>query len=248
MSNELDSFLGDLKEDNNNPFNETETTTEKEVEKEAEEEPKEEKPLPFNKDPKVQRYIERQVAKALEGRGSVEKEFVHETKGDEDDYYARLIGNDTPEKLAMIKEAKARDEKLLTQAEERAYNRLTQSQQEEVQAERQAEEELETALDEIEEKFDIDITSNEPVAKKTRVDFLKFVERIAPKNGDGEITEYPDMMEAYETFKDMKSKPSSASKAKDISSRSMGRSGDSATTEKKTMSWRDVDRMFDKLG
>lgn len=249
--NELDEFLGNLKDNNEDPFKEAETSEDKTKEEDVEkEEEKEEKPLPFNKDPKIQRFIEKQIEKRLASQGKVEKEFVHDTKpsSDDDDYYARLIGNDTPEKLAMIKEAKARDEKLLAQAEERAFSRLSKAQQEEVQAERKAEEELENALDDIEERFEIDITSNEPVAKKTRVDFLKFVERIAPKDKYGEINEYPDMLEAFETFKEMKAKPSSASKAKDLSSRSMSRGGDTSTTSPKGYSWKDVDKLFDKLG
>jgi hypothetical protein len=243
---ELDEFLGDLKEDNNDPFNEEKAETEGKTE--VEEKEKEEKPLPLHKDPKVQRYIEKQIEKRMTGMGKVEKEFVKETKSEEDDYYVRLIGNDTPEKVAMVKEAKAREERQLQLAEERAFNRLTKQQQEAVQAEKQADEELENALDEIEEKFDIDITSNEPVAKKMRVDFLKFVERIAPKNKDGEISEYPDMLEAYDTFKEMKKAPSSASKAKDISSRSMGRSSEASTKAAQGHTWKDIDKIFDKLG
>jgi hypothetical protein len=247
MKNEADDFLSGLDESNKefeenpNPFGEEETLETKE----AEEAPEEEKPLPFHKDPKVQRYVEKQIAKALDGR-PVEKEFVKEAGESADDYYERLIGNDTPEKLAMIREAKARDEKLLAQAEERAFSRLTQEQQKEVEADRQAEEELDNSIEEIEETFNVDLTSNNPVARKTRVDFMKFVERIAPKNRNGEITEYPDMNAAFETFQSTK-QTAQPSRAKDLAARGVARSAEVSDKPQERLSFDNADNIFSRL-
>lgn len=221
-------------------------TEETPVTEEPAEEVIEEKPVPFHKDPKVQRFIDRQVAKALESRGSAEREFVRESKTDEDDYYERLIGNDTPEKIAMIREAKARDERLLAQAEERAWNRLTEAQQKELQADAEAEEELDNSLEEIEESFGVDITSNSPVARKTRVDFLKFVEKIAPKDRNGNLIDYPDMVSAFETFQERKQAPTST-RAKDLASRSIGRSAEVSNKPQERVTFDNMDSVFERM-
>lgn len=248
--NAVDEFLGDVDESSDfgsesDPMETVEEAPAEDTETEIEE-VAEEKPMPFHKDPKIQRFIDRQVAKALESRGTPEKEFIRETKAEEDDYYERLIGNDTPEKIAMIREAKARDERLLAQAEERAWNRLTEAQQKEIEADAQAEEELDNSLDEIEETFGVDITSNSPVARKTRVDFLKFVEKIAPKDRDGNLIGYPDMLSAFETFQERKTAPAST-RAKDLASRSIGRSAEVSNKPQERVTFDNMDSVLERL-
>jgi len=197
--------------------------------------------VPFHKDPKVQRYVERQIAKAME---SIPKPVV-DTPKDEDDYYARLIGNDTPEKVAMIREAKERDEKLINQAEERAFSRLTESQKQEAEADKKALEQLDSSLEDIEEQYSVDITSNTPVARKLRVDFLKFAERLAPKDRDGNIVDYPDMNTTFEMFQEKK--PTKQDKAKDLASRSMNRSAEVSDKPKEKVTFDNVDNLFERM-
>lgn len=205
-------------EDNlKDPFNQEETPEEVVVED------KEEKPLPFNKDPKIQRFIEKEISKRLQ---DIKVEQPVAKVDEEDDFYARLIGNDTPEKVAMIKEYKAREQRLLEQAEERAFNRLSQKEQEALRAEQEAEQELENAFESIEETYQVDITSNSPLAKKTRQEFVTFVEKIAPKDKNGDIVDYPDMQSAWETFSEIKKATSTPSRAKELASRSMARSSE----------------------
>lgn len=208
------------------------------------EEVKEEKPLPFHKDPKVQRYIQKEVEKLAKNIKIPEPER-QETR-DNDDFYDRLIGNDTPEKVAMIKEAKVRDERRLQEAEERAFNRLSAREQEEVQADMEAEEELSNAFDNIEETFDVDISSNNPQARKTRQEFISFVERIAPKQ-NGEIIDYPDMLSAFETFSEMKKSTSQPNRAKELASRGLSRSAETSVKQEKRIDWNAVDEMMDTL-
>lgn len=247
-TNEVDEFLKDLNgEDSNNDFKENQDpfNLDPQVEEEKEEEVKEEeKPLPFHKDPKVLRFIEKEIAKRTPKE---EEKFKNDVKEEEDDYYVRLIGNDTPEKLAMIREARQRDERLLQQAEERAFNRLSQKEQEKLQADRQAEEQLDNALDDIEETFNVDITSNNPVAKKTRVDFMKFVEKIAPKDRNGDIIDYPDMNSAFETFQEMRKTAPDSSRAKSLASRSQVRSSDTIIKPQERATFDNADSFIDKL-
>ncbi len=222
---------------------------EQEIEQKEEEgikeEIKEEKPVPFHKDPKVQKFIDRELERRLKDLKPADS-INKEDKNDDDDYYARLIGNDTPEKVAMIKEAKARDERILEQAEERAFDRLSQREQEELQADQEAEDELANAFESIEEAYDVDISSNSTQAKKTRQEFISFVEKIAPKR-NGEIIDFPDMNSAWETFSEIKKSTTPPSRAKDIASRSTIRSADTTTKAPERVDWNKVEEFMDTL-
>jgi hypothetical protein len=231
---ELEEFMGDLaktpdplENKQSDPFNHLDEKEESETV-----EDKEQKPLPFNKDPKIQKFIEKEISKRIENLKPQVVETTPTTTED-DDFYVRLIGNDTPEKVAMIREYKAREERLLEQAEERAFNRLSAKEQEAIKADQEAEEELESAFDTIEENFGVDITSNAPLARKTRQEFVSFVEKIAPKDSNGDIVDYPDMQSAWETFSEMKKATSTPSRAKELAARSMQRSAE--TTSEPTL-------------
>lgn len=239
-TNELDNFL--------NEFEDKDLLKEEPIsEPSTQDETKEEEKVPFHKDPKVQRYLEKEIAKRIEGiekKIDAKPEVKHE---DDDDYYVRLIGNDTPEKIAFIKEAKAREERMLQQAEERAFNKLSEERERELREEKEAEEYLVNAIDDLEDTFNVDLTSKDPVAKKTRVDFLKFVEKIAPKDSEGNIINYPDMTSAFETFQATRPKNNSNEKAKDLASRSMSRSGDSISTPEKRVTFDNIDEVLREL-
>lgn len=243
---EVEKFLGDLGGDKEtNPFEDNLENPFKEEAEEVVEEVKEEKPLPFNKDPKVQRFIEKELDKRM-------KDFKVETPQQEtpkevDDYYVRLIGNDTPEKVAMIKEAMARDERMLQQAEERAFGRLSQNEQEEMRADKEAEEELSNAFENIEENYDVDITSNSASAVKTRQEFVSFIERIAPKDRNGDVIDYPDMQVAWETFSEIKKSNQQPSRAKELASRSMARSSEAQIQQPKKNNWETADAFIESL-
>lgn len=247
MANEaVDDFLNGLDETVKDPF-ETEVKDPFGTEKPKVEE-EDEKPLPFHKDPKVQRYVEKEISKALEKVKPSERErFVQETKTDDDNYYERLIGNDTPEKLAMIKEAKARDAKLLEMAEERAVGRITQEQQKSTEEDQRAQEELKQGFEEIEETYNVDLTSNTPRAKQIRTEFVEYIRKIAPKDKDGEVLAFPDLNASFEEFQEKKKTPTN-SRAKELASRSMSRSTDALNAPAKTdNSWNAVDKLFSNL-
>jgi len=84
--NEVDEFLGGLKgEQDNDPFKSEakdpfENLGSKEEVKGSEEEV-DEKPLPFHKDPKITKFIEKEISKRMEEyKPSAEKEFKEENK------------------------------------------------------------------------------------------------------------------------------------------------------------------------
>lgn len=247
----VEEFLGELsggqetnpfEENTEDPFAKPQAVETNEIVEEV----KEEKPLPFNKDPKVLKFIDKEIEKRMKDRVVEEKPTQQESQ--EDDYYVRLIGNDTPEKVAMIREAMARDERLLQQAEERAFNRLSEKEQESLMADQQAEEELENAFENIEEYYGVDITSNSGIAKKTRQEFVSFVEKIAPKDRNGDIVDYPDMTSAWETFQEIKKSTATPSRAKELASRGMSRSAEATSTPATRPTWDAADEFISSLG
>ena len=162
-------------------------------------EPKQEdeKPLPFHKDPKVLKFIEKEVAKRTE-----RQEPKEPLKAEEDEFkdviesFTAIIGNDTPEKVRALNDLQKALNGSSQKAAYLAEQKILEIKNREEEADRQAEEELENAFDEIEETYDVDLSKNH----KLRSEFVSFVEKIAPKNRDGEIVDYPDMNSAWETF------------------------------------------------
>jgi len=225
----VEDFLGTLEGDkeNKNPFQENpEDPFNQEVPEEVVIE-EEEKPLPFNKDPKIQKFIEKEISKRLEDFKPEARETTQAPADDRvSDVLTRLIGNDTPEKVSMIKEFKEILSEGTQKAKAEAIAELESRQNAEVEADREAEVELEDAFENIEETFDVDITSNNAIAKKTRQEFVSFVEKIAPKDRNGDIVDYPDMTSAWETFSEIKKSTATPSRAKELASRSMARSSE----------------------
>lgn len=253
MDNEVDKFLEGLNnEPKDDPFAQTQDDPFVQPvveEKKEEEESKEEKPLPFHRDPKVQKYIDKEVKKALESHvPTATEKFVKEVASDDDpisDVLTRLIGNDTPEKISTIKDFKkaleGRDEKV----KEAALRELQAQGEEERRAEAKAQAELSQGFENIEEEFNVDITSSNPVAKKTRGEFVDFIKLIAPKDEDGGIREYPDLTESFKLFQGMKKASVQPSRAKELASRSMTRSSDASVDKKPTdNSWSAVNKLF----
>ncbi len=249
----VDEFLDGLNKSEENPFDNKNEDPFKEplVEKqEAADDETEEKPLPFHKDPKVQRYVEKQIAKAIALVKPTEVErFREDTHGQDDEVTAvleRIIGNDTPEKAAAVKDFR----KVLGSLEERgaqkALQHFAEQAQERAEEDRKAQQELDDSFEEIEETYNVDLTSNTASAKRMRSEFVDYIRKIAPKNEDGEVVAYPDLSAAFEEYQE-KRKPA-PSRAKELAARGMSRSTD-ATAAPKTggNSWKDVERIFSRL-
>lgn len=252
MENEVDKFLEGLdNEPKPDPFEQSkgDPFAADEPVDEAKEEEKEEKPLPFHKDPKVQKFIDKEISKRMADIKPAEKEApAREIPATDDsltDVLARIIGNDTPEKLSAIKEFRRELGTLEEKGAQKALREIEERSAREREAERAAERELAEGLDGIEEKFDVDLTS--PSSAKLRDDFLKFMQRLSPKDENGQVTEYPDFQEAFSIFRDT-IKPQPNSKAKELSSRSMARSSDaSKPADNGDRSWKSIDRIFSNM-
>lgn len=206
----------------------------------------EEKPLPFHKDPKVQRYIKKEVEKLTQGMTAGQKEEFKEKVENRPDLVAaftKIIGNDTQEKVDALR--------LLGQTvadlEAKAGSAIAEREAER-KAEREAEDELETGFENVEVNFNVDITSDAPQAKKTRSEFIDFIKRVAPKNQDGEIVAYPDFEETFSLFQEFQKKTAPANRAKELSGRSMERGGEApANPLPADQSWKGVEKHFATL-
>ncbi len=228
-----------------NPFADMEIPQE-EVPK-VEEKEEEEKPLPFHQDPKVQRYIEKQVAKLTANMTPREEQKFREEVSESDDLvgaFTNIIGNDTPEKVHALKMLK----KTISDLEEKAQAPLRQIEAEQ-RAEQEAIKELEDGFESVEETFNVDITSNTPQARKTRTEFVEFIEKIAPKDSNGDVIEYPDFQETFRLFQDLSKKtvPSNA-RNRQLAARSMAPSSESSSVpDTQDYSWKSIDKIFSKL-
>lgn len=258
--NEVDDFLDGLDgEGSNNPF-ETEskdpfTNEDRDTAEETKDDETTEKTLPFHKDPKVQRYIQKEVARATrdipQARESNETErFTKETASASDslkDVLSEVIGNDTPEKRSAVDRLHKEMVSLEDKGARKALEEINQRSQRETEEEQEAQEELTQAFDDIEDTFNVDITSNSQAARKTRNDFIDFVKEVAPKDEDGQVTAYPDFQRTFALFKEI-NRPQSNSRAKELANRSMSRSADaSSAPAMKDNSWKAVDKLLGKL-
>lgn len=214
----------------------------------AEDEIKEDKPLAFHQDPKVQRYVEKQIEKALKDIKPVERQFRQEVADDIKlpSSFIKLVGNDTEEKREVLKDLSNYFGTLKGEARQEFLQELKQQQQQQVEADKKAQNELNEYFEEIEETYNVDLSSKSATAKKTRSEFIDYVRKIAPKNEDGEVSGFPDLVAAYETFQEL-SKRTAPSRAKELASRGLTRSTDAAPALPAGRSWKDVDRFFSKL-
>lgn len=227
----VEDFLGDLKDsgeadplkpNTDDPFASIESEQKEELgEPEVKEEV--EKPLPFHKDPKIQKFIEREIAKRIPEKT---EETTQESIDRFEEFATKLFGNDTPENIAKSKEFK----NILHNISEETYQKSLQynesKRQEELAVEKEYENRIADTFEEIEEKYGIDLHA--PQNKKLRVKFIDTWEKMSPKE-NGEISELADGVETFGMFQSMYKTQTSAPRAKELASKTMERSGGEVT-------------------
>lgn len=202
-----------------------------------------EKPLPFHKDPKIQRYIEKEVEKALKDRPSEEKKFRQEVKDEIDlpPALVKLVGNDTEEKREALHALAKHLDSLTDRAKEKFIEEMRQQEREQQARDQAALDELNAGFEAIEDQFGIDVHAD----SKQRDAFLEYLRKVSHKNADGEVDQFADIPAAWEAFQ-ANQKPT-ASRAKELASRGLARSNDTTPAAPQGRSWKDVDRYFEKL-
>lgn len=210
--------------------------------KEPKEEVIEEK-IPFHKNEKLQRYIDKEIGKRTKDfKPSTEQSFRQEINQSDDKLVlalTRLVGNDTDEKKAVLADLKSALDERDERASQKAYDRLQEMQVESAQEE---EREVAEAVDELEEgRGEIESSLGKELTERQWDAYKDFLLDIEPKGG---YQEYPDFVKTFDHFRNAVSKRSNAT-AKTLASRGMERSSSSTIEKPKGNSWADVDRMLE---
>ena len=133
-----------------------------------------------------------------------------------------IFGTDTPEKKAATDILKKALNGMSEAAVQKALEKLDERQTNESTEVREAEDEIESGLEDAEDETGLDLSEG----GADRQGYLTLVERLSKKDREGNIIEYPDFVTAAQLYERTKERPTS-SRARDLASRSMTRSGQS---------------------
>lgn len=164
---------------------------------------------------------EREGSSFLAGKLSAREE-AKASVTEESDYLKsveRIYGTDSPEaQIAtdLLKKAfiGARDD-----AEQRAYDRIKAEREQDTKAFADANNELDNMLEELEDEHGVELNEAQETA------FFKLLEKMSPKDREGNVTAYADADAVWEMFSEKLTKAKPDNRAKDMSSRSMTTSG-----------------------
>lgn len=165
---------------------------------------------------------ERSAGIQLAAQLQAERQLRESTANPEKDYLKnveRIYGTDSPEAVQATEILKSAMRGLEDSATERAYARLQEENRKAHEEEQRAEQQIDSMLEELEDEYKVDMTSN----AQTRTAFLKLMERMSPKDANGNIIAYADHHAVYEMYQTKLPKPDN--RAKELASRSMTQSG-----------------------
>lgn len=198
----------------------------------------EEKKIPFNEDPKIQRFIEREVERKLgQYQAPVEKP---KSKHSVVSAFEAIIGNDKPEKVQALDALNETLSEYASKAE-RAEQIALEREQEMVQ-EAEIDNQFDNGFASIKSNFNVDLDAQ----PKVKAQFLDFVKTIAPRDEDGDITDLPNFAGAFEAFKKMSSQPSASALAKTFASRTVQNNGGTPAPQSQPINWKTIDKMFNR--
>lgn len=143
----------------------------------------------------------------------------------------RIYGTDSPEAIEATEVLKGAFKGLHKDATESALKLFREEQEQQSKAVSNEENVLDGMMEEIEDNFNVDLTSEE--AKGTQKAFLTLLERMSPKDKEGNIIQYADHEAVWEMLQSQKSIPKQ-NQAKDLSNRSMVQSGSSKESQLET--------------
>lgn len=246
-SDAVKEFLSGLGQPKEDPFKSADPFAEKEEPAEEVIEDEEEKPLPFHKDPKVQKYIDKQVAKAIADRPEPQqRQTFKEEEINLPPSFVKLVGNDTDEKKQVLKDLSSYFGSLKGEARQEFLAEM-QEQERAVQKQDQAAlDELNAGFEEIEDSFGVDLSSGNATAQRTRGAFVEYLKKVSHKNADGEVDQFADIPAAWEEFQSKAQRPAN-NRAKSLASRSMGTQNVSDAPQIADRSWKGVDKFLSKF-
>lgn len=155
-----------------------------------------------------------------------EAQKFRETEADAYEAVGKIYGTDTPETQAATELLKNALRSVEERAKSSALEEFRQERQREQEEVRKASEKLDGYIEELEDEHKVSFT---PQMQKS---YFTLLEKMSPKDADGNIVEYADPHAVYEIFAEKLQKRTD-SKAKDLASRSMvsGNSGSSSVIE-----------------
>lgn len=228
--NEKDQFLKDVEPKPNEgldqfetPLNEEDKTEEKKDEAKEEDEVPDE--LKNRRHKRLEAHNQRLREENIQLNTRLQtisetKKFTSETADAQDDLKSieRIYGTDSPEALAATELLKSTLANVQKRATEDALNIIRKEQREASEAVRKEEQALDSMLEDLEDEYNVDLTS--PKAEELRKGFFKRLEKLSPKDADGNILHYADPHAVWEDFHSkIQKKPDT--RAKDLSARSM---------------------------
>lgn len=167
---------------------------------------------------------------ARESARSEYEKFQESTKGlTVDESLLTLYGdNENGRKAAQITQALL--DKTATRAKEEALADFNKSQEASAKEVDQYGDLIEERLEEIEDTHNVDLSGSTENSKQIRNSFLALVQKLSPKDADGNIESYADFDNTWELFQERQQKANTRNK--DLASRGTVRSA--ASTENKT--------------
>jgi hypothetical protein len=143
-----------------------------------------------------------------------------------DEELVRLYGADNKEAIQLHQ---ALLDRTLSKAEDNAVARMRAEQEREAEEVKRYENLIDTQFESIEDEYNVDLTSNAPAARRARNDLIEMMNKLSPKDENGNITAYADFGAAWDILQSQKEKPDNT-RNKDIASRGMTKSGSADNT------------------
>ncbi len=184
----------------------------------------------------------RRAKKALqaEREANIELNAKLQALTERDRFEKETEGKDVNEKLLHLygDDDKGRQAAKLTQdllndtraqAREEALEAFKQEREQEAKEVASSRQVLDEMLEDIEDEFNVDLTSDTPQAEKDRKGFYATLQKFSPKDKDGQVINYADPIATWETYQTLKQPVQN--RAKELSSRSMTPSGASTETK-----------------
>lgn len=140
----------------------------------------------------------------------------------------RIYGMDSPEGVAATELLKSALAGVQKKATDDALSIFREEQRKAAEAVKNEEKALDSMLEEIEDEYGVDLTSAK--SEEMRKGFLKRLQKLSPKDADGNILHFADPMAVWEDFQS-KIPKKTENRAKDIGSRSMVQSNATDTTK-----------------
>jgi hypothetical protein len=131
----------------------------------------------------------------------------------------KIYGTDTPEATAATELLKSALKGVGEKATERALEKFREEQRQVNEAVKNEEKELDSMVEEIEDE------SGSVLSDTQKKGFFAMLERMSPKDKDGNVIHYADHHAVWDMYQSKTVKPEN--RAKDLSSRSMVQSGSS---------------------